>query len=155
MMFNFLLNIHSLLRWLVLLSILTCIIRGFYGWISGDKFKKSDKTLIFGMLISSYVQLFIGFILYMKSPLVAYFLKNFSTAVHQRDFRFFGMEHITAMSLSILLLSLASYKIIGGGEDSQRFKKMALWFGLAFLIIFLSVPWSFSPFTSRPDFRLF
>jgi hypothetical protein len=37
--------------------------------------------------------------------------------------------------------------------DREKFKTMAIWFSIALFIIFLSIPWPFSPFTSRPYLR--
>jgi hypothetical protein len=67
--------------------------------------------------------------------------------------RFFGMEHITMMVIAIVIITIGSAKVKRQPTDQQRFKTMAIWFTIALMIIFSSIPWQFSPFTSRPYFR--
>jgi hypothetical protein len=38
-------------------------------------------------------------------------------------------------------------------DDADKFRAMAIWFTIALVIIFLSIPWPFSPFTARPYYR--
>jgi multisubunit Na+/H+ antiporter MnhB subunit len=86
---------------------------------------------------------------------VNYFLENFSEAVHMREIRFFGMEHITMMTISIILLTIGSIKVKKKSTDQEKFKTMLIWYSIVLAIIFLSIPWKFSPFTARPYFRFF
>jgi hypothetical protein len=93
--------------------------------------------------------------LYCISPVVRYFLTFFKTAVHQREIRFFGMEHITMMLIAVVLITIGSMKAKRQPIDKQRFKTMAIWFTIALIIILASIPWQFSPLISRPYFRSF
>ncbi|HWZ35774.1 MAG TPA: hypothetical protein VNW51_06410, partial [Mucilaginibacter sp.] len=67
--------------------------------------------------------------------------------------RFFGMEHITMMLIAITLITIGSAKIKQKPTDEQKFKAWAIWYTIALAIIFFSIPWAFSPFTSRPYYR--
>jgi hypothetical protein len=91
--------------------------------------------------------------LYFISPIVQYFLDHFSEAVHNRGQRFFGMEHITMMVIAVFMITHGSTLAKKRAESEKKFKAMALWYTIALLIIFLSIPWPFSPFTARPYFR--
>jgi hypothetical protein len=102
-----------------------------------------------------HIQLTLGVWLYFVSPVVDYFLNNFGAAVHMREIRFFGMEHITMMIVAVVLLTIGSVKVKRAKEDQKKFKRMLIWYSIVLLIIFLSIPWSFSPFTSRPLYRIF
>lgn len=154
-MYQSLLILHSLVRWLVLISLLFAIIRAYSGWFGNKRFLKMDNTARIVAASSAHLQLVIGLTLYVISPVVRYFLTYFKEAVHQREIRFFGMEHVTMMLLAIVLLTIGSAKTKRKTTDRQKFKTMAIWFTIALLIIFLSIPWHFSPFTSRPYFRWF
>ncbi|AEW02150.1 hypothetical protein A4D02_34295 [Niastella koreensis] len=154
-MYQSLLILHSLVRWLVLISLLVAIVRAYRGWLGHRRFLKADNTARVVAATSAHVQLVIGITLYFISPVVRYFLNYFKAAVHQREIRFFGMEHITMMLIAIVLLTIGSAKTKRKTTDQQKFKTMAIWFTIALLIIFLSIPWHFSPFTSRPYFRWF
>ncbi|MBO9199352.1 MULTISPECIES: hypothetical protein [Niastella] len=154
-MYYALLTLHSLVRWLVLISLLIAIVRAYSGWFKKKPFLKSDNTSRMVAVTTAHLQLVLGLWLYVISPTVRYFMNNFKMAVHQREIRFFGMEHITMMVLAIVLLTIGSAKTKKQTTDQQRFKTMAIWFTIALAVIFFSIPWHFSPFTSRPYFRWF
>jgi len=154
-MYQLLLILHSLVRWLVLISLLVAIVRAYSGWLGNKPFLKKDHTARMVAVTSAHIQLVIGLTLYFISPVVRYFLNYFKEAVHQREIRFFGMEHVTMMLIAITLLTIGAAKSKRKTTDQQQFKTMAIWFTIALLIIFLSIPWHFSPFTSRPYFRWF
>ncbi|GAA4094150.1 hypothetical protein [Mucilaginibacter panaciglaebae] len=152
-MYNTLLALHSLTRWLVLGSMAFALFRAYRGRLLKKSFSKTDNIARIVSATAAHVQLVLGVTLYFISPIVDYFLHNFSTAVHERSIRFFGMEHITMMLIAITLVTIGSAKAKRKPADQQKFKTMAIWYTIAFVIIFLSIPWSFSPFTSRPNFR--
>ncbi|RZA02618.1 MAG: hypothetical protein EOP47_06165 [Sphingobacteriaceae bacterium] len=154
-MYVTLLALHSLTRWLVLVSLLYAIINSYRGWLANKPWLKSDDIIRHTTATIAHIQLLLGIGLYFVSPIVNYFLHNFSTAVHERVIRFFGMEHITMMLVGITVITIGSIKAKRQTTDREKFKTMAIWFTIALLIILSSIPWSFSPLISRPNFRLF
>lgn len=154
-MYAVLLTLHSLVRWLVLINLLFAIIEAYRGWLKKRPFTKTDNTIRSVAVTTAHIQLVLGICLYAISPVVRYFLSYFKQAVHEREIRFFGMEHVTMMVIAIVLITIGSAKTKKQQTDQQKFKTMAIWFTIALVIIFLSIPWHFSPFTSRPYFRWF
>jgi hypothetical protein len=154
-MYSILLALHSLVRWFVFGSLLLAIFRAYYGWLSKSGFSRFDNSIRHWTATIAHIQLILGLWLYFISPVVAYFLQHFSTAVHERVIRFFGMEHITMMLIGITLITIGSAKAKRKTNDPEKFKTMAIWFTIALLVILSSVPWSFSPLISRPNFRPF
>lgn len=154
-MYLILLPLHSLIRWFVLLSLLFAIYRGFRGWLFNKTYAQVDDISRAAASIAAHIQLIIGLWLYFVSPIVSYFLHNFKDAIHERQIRFFGMEHITMMGIAIILISIGSAKAKGKTTDQEKFKTIAIWFTVALLLILSSIPWSFSPLISRPMFRAF
>ncbi len=152
-MFAIFLSLHSWIRWLVLVCLFTSIIRAYQGWLGQRKFLRFDKILRILTIITLYTQLIVGYFLYFHSPLVDYFLHHFSEAVHMRDIRFFGLEHVTMMTLAILLISVEAYISSRKKTDKGKFQILAIFYTIALLMILASIPWSFSPFTARPEFR--
>jgi fumarate reductase subunit D len=143
------------MRWIVLISLVFAIYRSYSGWRSNKSYSLLDNQTRFITASITYLQLIFGLWLYLISPVVDYFLNNFKEAVHMREIRFFGMEHITMMVVAVILLTIGSAKIKRKETAHQKFKTMFIWYSIVLLIIFLSIPWSFSPFTSRPLYRLF
>lgn len=150
-----LLPIHSIFRWLVLLSLLFAIHRGFRGWKRNRPFTKFDNTVRHWTATISHIQLMLGIWLYFISPWVAYFLSEISETIHNREARFFGMEHSSMMLTAIVIITIGSMKAKRKPTDQEKFKTMAIWYTVGLVIILANIPWSFSPLTSRPDFRMF
>jgi len=99
------------------------------------------------------IQLIFGLWLYFISPITVYFLDHFHDAVHEREIRFFGMEHSIMMMIGIVVITIGSANTKRKLTDKAKFKTMAIWFTIALLIIITSIPWGFSPLVSRPYFR--
>ncbi|MGY3212756.1 hypothetical protein [Mucilaginibacter sp. HD30] len=154
-MYPTLLALHSLTRWLVLGSLIFAIFRAYRGWLLNKPYLKFDDSVRHITATIAHIQLILGVCLYFISPIVSYFLHNFSTAVHERIIRFFGMEHIFMMLIGIIVITIGSVKAKKKESDKQKYKTMAIWFTVGLLIILSSVPWSFSPLISRPNFRGF
>ncbi|MCR8557655.1 hypothetical protein KXD93_08375 [Mucilaginibacter sp. BJC16-A38] len=154
-MYLFILALHSLVRWFVLISLLFAIYRAYRGWLFNKSFGKFDNSVRLVTATIAHIQLTIGVWLYFISPIVSYFLHNFHEAVHERQIRFFGMEHVTMMLIAITLITIGSAKAKRKVTDKEKFKCMAIWFTIALLVILSSIPWSFSPLISRPSFRPF
>jgi len=154
-MYTTVLAIHSLVRWLVLASLLFAIFRAFNGWSSKRSFSRVDNSVRHWTATIAHIQLIFGLVLYFISPIVNYFLHNFNDAVHRREIRFFGMEHSLMMVIAIVVITIGSARAKRKLTDPEKFKTMALWFSVGLLIILSSVPWAFSPLISRPYFRPF
>lgn len=155
-MYTILLSVHSLIRWFVLATLLFALFRAYRGLLTNKPFTRFDNTIRHTTATISHIQLVVGLGLYFISPIIQYFLHNYKESVSQRATRFFGMEHILMMLIAIVLISIGSVNAKRKPNDQQKFKTIAIWFSIALLIIFVSIPWPFSPFSpNRPYFRPF
>ncbi|HYG37714.1 MAG TPA: hypothetical protein VD908_03805 [Cytophagales bacterium] len=154
-MYSSILTLHSLVRWLVLASLILAISRSFFGWKSADSFSYRDNILRQTTVSIVHLQFLLGITLYVISPIVAYFLDNFKDALHIREFRFFGIEHITTMTLSVAFITVGSAKSKRKTTDKEKFRTMAIWFTVALLLILFSIPWGLPFLVDRPYFRWF
>lgn len=154
-MYSTLLALHSLNRWLVLCSLVFAIIRSYRGWLLSKPYLKFDDGVRQITINFAHIQLVLGVWLYFISPIVSYFLHNFGAAVHERVIRFFGMEHVTMMLTGIIIITIGAAKAKRKTNDREKFRISAIWFTIALLVILSSIPWSFSPLISRPNFRGF
>jgi hypothetical protein len=152
-MYHFLIVAHSLFRWLVLISLLYAIYRAYVGWFSKKVFTSLEHSIRNFASTITNIQFLIGLWLYFKSPIVDYFWNNVKVAIHERDIRFFGIEHITMMFIAVAIINTGSSLGKRRSTDKAKFKTTAIWFTIGLTIIFLSIPWHFSPFTSRPYYR--
>jgi len=152
-MYQTLTFLHSTFRWLVLLSLIYAVFRSYRGYFSKKVFSQSDNSVRHWTATIAHIQLILGIILYSQSPIIAYFWKNFNTARESFDLLFFGTIHIFLMLCSIILITVGSAVSKRKISDHEKFKVMFIYFTLALIIIFIAIPWPFSPFANRPYFR--
>lgn len=150
-----LLFFHSLFRWLVLISLLSSIFIAYRGYYQQLPFSKSANALRHWTATIAHIQLMLGILVYSKSQVVSYFWKHFSQAVHQLDTLFFSLIHLVLMLVAIVLLTIGSALAKRRESDREKFKAMLVWFTLVLCIIFLAIPWPFSPLANRPYLRHF
>lgn len=154
-MYPIILALHSAVRWLVLASLIFALFRAYLGWLTKREFTKSENAVRHWTATIVEIQFLLGLCLYFISPIVDYFLHHIKLAVHQREIRFFGMEHSLMMLTAVVIIMIGSAKAKRKQTDIQKFKTIAIWFSIGLFIILSSIPWAFSPLTSRPNFRGF
>jgi len=139
----------------VLISLVYAIFRGIRGRIRQLPFTATDNRARHFTATIAHIQLIIGYALYFNSPVISYFRSNFHTAVRQPEFLFFGLIHVIGMTMSIVLITVGSSMSKRQATDREKFSVMAFWFTLALLMIFVTIPWPFSPLANRPYSRHF
>ncbi len=154
-MYTFLILIHSIVRWLILPAIIFALFRGFRGWFQKKAFTETDDTVRHVTATLTHIQLMVGYVLYFNSPFIGYFRAHFKEAVKQFDFVFFGMIHITLMTIAIIVVTIGSSVAKRHQSDRSKFKTMTIFYLIAFIIILIAIPWPFSPLSARPYFRGF
>lgn len=144
---------HSILRWFVLGSLLYSIFRAYKGYSLQLPFSKTDNSVRHWTATIAHIQLIFGILNYVQSPIVKYFWKNFKEGIQNKEIAFFGILHIFLMLVSIVLITIGSALAKRKAADPDKFKTMLLWFSIALLIIFIAIPWPFSPLANRPYYR--
>lgn len=147
--------IHSLLRWLVLFCLVYAIFRAYKGYSKQLVFSKADNSVRHWTATIAHLQLIVGMILYLNSPVTGYFWKHFGEAIHQTETLFFGLIHIALMLSAIVVITIGSALAKRKASDREKFKTMLVWFGIGLLIILVAIPWPFAPWASRPYLRNF
>ena len=127
------------------------VFKAFRGYFSNKAFTKSDNAARHWTATTAHVQLMIGMTLYFQSPLIKYFLKNKTGA--NNDYSFFGMIHSTLMLIAIVIITIGSAMAKRKETDKEKFRTIMVWYSFALLIIFIAIPWPFSPFANRPYIR--
>ena len=154
-MYQHLLTFHSLFRWLVLASLLVAIYRALRGYVLKKHFSKHDNAIRHWTATIAHTQLLIGIWLYIKSPVTQYFWENFNETLKSGDSAFFGLYHLSLMLISVVLITIGSALAKRQPTDKEKFKTMLIWFSITLFLIFMAIPWPFSPFAHRPYFRTF
>ena len=148
-----LLLIHSLLRWLVVASLLYAIFRAYKGLANGTPFSKSDNAVRHWTATLTHIQFMIGYTLYFISPLIKAFFANKSEGLHNADLTFFSIIHILLMTTAVVVITIGSARAKRKEHSRDKYKTMLGWFAAGTLIIFIAIPWPFSPLAKRPWWR--
>jgi hypothetical protein len=154
-MYPTLLILHSLFRWLVLGTLGVSICRAYMGFSNNKIFSKIDNSLRQWTATTAHIQLIIGIILYTKSPLIKYFWGNLNGTIKVLETSFFSIIHALLMLSSVVLITIGSALAKRKKTDREQYKTMLIWFSAALFIIFIAIPWPFSPLANRPYFRTF
>jgi len=143
-MFIGLLHIHSLLRYIILILLLITIFKSFSGWFGKKEYTPGDKKLALFTLISAHLQLVVGLVLYFISPNVKAGLADMATTMTSPVLRFWTVEHISMMIIAIICITIGYSLAKRGKDDQAKHKRIAIFFLLALIIIFMAIPWPWS-----------
>ncbi|KEO72682.1 hypothetical protein [Anditalea andensis] len=154
-MYSTLLFFHSWVRWLVLVFLVYSIYRAIMGYTKNKTFSKTDNAIRHWTATVAHIQLMVGIIIYTQSPVVKYFWRDTTSALQNMDVTFYGLIHILLMLTAIIILTIGSALAKRKPADKEKFRTILMWFSIALIIIFIAIPWSFSPLSNRPLFRTF
>ena len=154
-MYQILLILHSLNRWLVLMSLLFTIYICWQGYRSKKVFSGFDNTARHLTATISHIQLLLGLYLYMISPIIKFNVAEVEGTALVSEHLFFRLVHISLMVISVVFITIGSAKAKRAESDQLKFKTVLLWFSIALLVILIAIPWPFSPLAIRPYFRSF
>lgn len=147
--------LHSWLRWIVLLTALVAVARALGGRSSRRPFTPLDEAAGKWFVISLDVQFLIGLVLYVfLSPYAMPALRNMGEAMRDPTLRFFAVEHLVGMVGATALAHIGRVKIRKAGDSPRRHTLALIFFGLALVVMFASIPWPFMP-AGRPLVRGF
>lgn len=146
--------LHSLVRWAVLIFGVLTLIKAISGLVNKRTFTDGDNKSNLFFMISCDLQLLLGLVLYFGN---GWFdrLKDLGNNMKDPYSRFFTMEHLAVMLLAWVLVHVGRASVKRAGTDGAKHKKMLLFFGIALLLILVSIPWPFRQVIGKPLFHLF
>lgn len=153
-MYQAVLTLHSWMRWLILVAGIILVVRGWIGWQKARPWTDLEERLarLFPILVD--VQLLLGLLLFfVLSPNTSGILSRGMAALSNDHARFWAMEHVVPMLAAFVLVHVGQVFIRRSENTTAKHRWAAIVFGLAMLIILLSIPWPFTP-NGRPLFRL-
>ena len=141
-MYTSLLQVHNILRWVVLLAALITLAKYFMGWFSQQNWRRSDNIL--GIVFTSLMdlQLLVGLLLYfVYSPITEAAFQDFGAAMQNSDLRFYAVEHSFIMLIAVVLVHIGRVRTKKVETSKAKFRNGLIFFGLAYLVIMLGIPW--------------
>ena len=145
------LDLHNLLRWIVIITAVYAIVKGYSGFKGGKIFSKSDKRSGFFYMLACDIQLLIGLALYFLNQWFDVLGKGAET-MHNPALRFFSLEHGLGMIIALIIVHIGYASTKKSIPDQDKFKKLFWCSLISLMIILISIPWPFREFLGRPWF---
>lgn len=146
MLHTVVLTLHSIDRWLIVLAALLAIIRAINGLSFKRGYTKQDNSIGMWFTIFLDIQLLLGIILYY---LYTSGFQNISSLMGSQVTRFFGLEHVIAMVIAVVVAHIGRAMVRRAETAPQKHRRTLIWFGVTLLLIVLAIPWPFLPY-GRP-----
>ncbi len=139
-MYAAMLVVHSWLRWVVLVAGIMAWARSAFG-LSRGAWTRVDDRAGFWFVTALDLQVVIGLALYfLLSPYTTAAMHDFGGAMKDPTLRFWAVEHTFGMLVGVVLAHVGRARSRRGAERG-RHRTAAIFFGLALLVIAVSVPW--------------
>ena len=116
-MYEIVLAIHNILRWVVVIAGVYMIIVSITGLLRNRDYGSMER---------------IGTIIYTSSLDLQLLL----------GLRFFAIEHIALMVIAIIAAHIGSSRVKKSTGNLNKHRTGLLWIGISLLIVLLSIPWS-------------
>jgi hypothetical protein len=142
-LYAFLLHLHSVIRWIVLLLLLVAI---FNSLVAGNRpFIRTDARTGSILVIFADLMLLIGLALWYFGPRGYKVIQQMGMSAAMKDpyVRFFAIEHLTGMLIAIILLHIGKAQGKKAISDKSKHRRTLVFYLLALLIIIISIPWPF------------
>ncbi len=144
---------HSILRYVLLLLLIITLYLAWEGRFFKKNYSRTLRILSGATSGMSHVQLLLGFVLYMRSPVVQSYWAD-KTLRWSESF-YFALVHLTLMSTAVVLLTIGASLAKREPDEQKQFRILFKYFAIALLIILIAIPWPFSPLAQRPMLRTF
>lgn len=152
-MYNGLLHLHNLMRWVILLLLVIAIFNAISGMLNKRQYTSFDKKTALFLMIASHITLLVGIYQWVVGPWGLKNIQNMGMATVMKDpvARFFAIEHMVSMLIAIVLITIGR----GVGKKNispERKHKKSFWmFLIALVLILVAIPWPFRE-VARPLF---
>ncbi len=151
-MYDFVLLLHSYVRWLVVIAALAAVVKAFTGWSGKRAWGKLDDRLGFAFTLALDIQVLIGIVLYLISPDVHKAFADLAAALADPELRFFALIHWVLVLAAVALAHIGRARARKAEGERRKFRTAALFYSLSILILAVAIPWPFD--FGRPLLRL-
>ncbi|NOK58436.1 MAG: hypothetical protein GFH27_549279n242 [Chloroflexi bacterium AL-W] len=141
-MYNFLVFIHSYVRWAIFILAIWALYSAYMGLIRKRDWTEADRRpgSLFTLVMS--VQLLIGFLVYFyPGGLVLSAFSNISNAMATTQLRFFVAEHLVVMIIAIAFAHIGTARAKRAVSAIAKYRQSAIWYTLSTITMLLGIPW--------------
>lgn len=136
-MYTTLFGLHSGLRYIVLILLVLALLLAIVGLFGKKPYTETNRKINLFAMIFTHTQLLVGFVLYFFSPLLNY--SNMGEAMKDTTTRYWTVEHLVMMLFAIVLITIGHSRSKKAIEAINKHRAIALYYGLAVLVIVLAI----------------
>jgi hypothetical protein len=152
-MYELLLVAHSWLRWVVLLVGVYAFARAASGRFTRRPWNPADEAASRWFVMAVDLQVVIGLLIYFFfSSFTMSAWRDMGGAMADAIIRFWAVEHVIGMLVATVFAHVARVRIKKTSESARKHFAAAIFFGLALVLMLVSMPWPFST-AGRPMIR--
>jgi len=142
-MFEIIQQLHSYWGYLTLLIIVLATFNAIKGLMSNGNFSNKDYKISLFALIVTHIQIILGVFLFMFSPNAMGAIKANGMGAVMKDalLRFSTVEHPLIMIIAVVLITIGFSKHKKKEASKAKFKTIAVFYGIALLLILSRIPW--------------
>ncbi len=131
-LYGILKSAHSGWRYIVLILLIVAVLQALAGWFGKKGYTEGNRKLNVFALISAHIQLLFGLVLYFLSPMT-------KGPTSEALYRYWKMEHIAIMIVAIVLITVGNAKSKKITDSAAKHKTIAIFFGIALILIIGSI----------------
>lgn len=136
-MYSTLFGLHSGLRYIVLLLLVLALLLAMVGLFGKKPYTQTNRKINLFTLIFTHTQFLVGLILYFFSPVVNF--SNMAEAMKDTMTRYWTVEHSVMMLFAIVLITVGHSRSKKAIEGFNKHRSIALYYGLALLVIVVAI----------------
>jgi hypothetical protein len=138
---NFLVVLHSYLRWILLILLLVSLLKSLSGLNGRKTLTAGDKKVWLFTMITAHINLLIGLILLFVGRISFTNIPEGVSVMKDATYRFFLVEHPLMMLIAIVFITIGRGQAKKSIPDAIKYKKAFWFFLLALILILAAIPW--------------
>ena len=137
-MYVFMLHLHNIMRWVVVLTAVAAIVMAWAGVFNRSTWTKPNANVGRLFSISFDVQVLIGILLYAwLSPITTTAFSNMGAVMSNSAQRFFVVEHLLLMVVAAVLVHIG----VARGRKTNATLQPAIFYTVALIAVIAAIPW--------------
>jgi hypothetical protein len=142
-MYNGIVHLHNIIRWVILVLMLIALSRHFVGMTRKRPFTAGDRKVGTWLFISANIQFLIGLYQWFFGPWGFKLIQNtsFGEIMKNSTYRFWVMEHSLTMLIAIALISIGRGAAKKNIPDVSKHRRGFWFYLIALILILAAIPW--------------
>jgi len=139
--FEWILQLHSLWAILTLTIIFYTVLRFFFNALQNKIFTLLDLRIALFTLIFCHIQFIIGIVLYFLSPKFKWWYNGLEEILENNEYFFYLVKHPLLNIFSILSITIGWSLFKKAKTNQKRFTRIGVFYLIGFLLILLATPY--------------